>query len=69
MDHFPVSLLGDLESHGSSQDGLSGVPVQEFARLDGAVNLSVNPMGTGGGLFRPRVIKMLAISKPMIQLP
>jgi len=28
-----------------------------------------NPMGTGGGLFRPRVIKMLAISKPMIQLP
>ena len=22
-----------------------------------------------GGLFRPRVIKMLAISKPMIQLP
>ena len=26
-------------------------------------------MGTGGGLFRPRVIKMLAISKPMIQLP
>ena len=28
----------------------------------------VNPMGTGG-LFRPRVIKMLAISKPMIQLP
>ena len=27
-----------------------------------------NPMGTGG-LFRPRVIKMLAISKPMIQLP
>ena len=26
-----------------------------------------NPMGTGG-LFHPRVIKMLAISKPMIQL-
>jgi len=23
----------------------------------------------GGGLFHPRVIKMLAISKPMIQLP
>ena len=27
-----------------------------------------NPMGTGG-LFRPWVIKMLAISKRMIQLP
>jgi len=25
-------------------------------------------MGTGG-FFRPRVIKILAISKPMIQLP